>query len=68
MDWNALGLTFDTDIYDTEVITDAVVVAKASDADGTTSLLIGRTPGLDWITQRGLMSAASYVLDRGEDE
>lgn len=58
----SLGVTLD--VRDGQQVTEALVIAKIADfADGGTALVLGISDGLDWIAQRGLLSAAQIVLD-----
>jgi hypothetical protein len=64
---DALGVTLDID--DDQQVTEVLVLAKVatfSDGGGT-GLVLGSSAGLDWVAQRGLVSAAQYVLDRYAD-
>jgi hypothetical protein len=59
---DSLGVTLD--IEDGQQLTEVVVLGKLADFEsGGTSVVIGGSEGLDWIAQRGLVSAAQYVMD-----
>jgi hypothetical protein len=59
---DALGVTIELDAN--QQLTEAIVLAKVVDfADNTTGLVIGASVGLDWISQRGIVSAAQHILD-----
>jgi hypothetical protein len=64
---DTLGVTLDID--DGQQVTEVVVLAKLSDFDsGGTAVVLGASEGLDWITQRGIMSAAQHVMDKDPPE
>lgn len=68
VDLNSLGVEFEGDWDPGDQIIEAVLIAKVAKLDsGGTSLLLGNTPGIDWIAQRGLISAAQHVLDSAEE-
>ena len=54
----------EADLDDGDLITDVMVIAKVSAADGTTAIQISAPDGCDWIAQRGLLSAAQFIADR----
>ena len=58
-----LGVTLDLD--DDQQVTDVLIVARVVGfgEDAGTALIVTTNPGCDWITQRGLLSAARSVLD-----
>ncbi|MCA1676601.1 MAG: hypothetical protein LC799_31990 [Actinobacteria bacterium] len=59
---DALGVTIDLDAN--QQLTEALVIGKVADFDGTaTILVIARSEGLDWIAQLGLIHAALQVYD-----
>lgn len=66
---DALGLVVDLEEH--QRLTEAVLIGKVidlSDPDhDRASLIIGRS-GIDWISQRGLLSAAQHVLDSADFE
>jgi hypothetical protein len=59
---DALGVTIT--LADGQQLVEAVVVGKAIGFgdERSTSLVIGSSSGLDWISQRGLVAAADDVL------
>lgn len=57
------GVTIDLD--DGDFVSDIVVIAKISRADGGTNIGIGSTIGMDWITQLGIITAAKSIVDHG---
>lgn len=59
---DALGVTIT--LADGQQLVEAVVVGKAIGFgdERSTSLVIGSSNGLDWISQRGLVAAADDVL------
>lgn len=62
---DALGV--ELDVEDGDQITEVLVLAKVANFDtGRTGLTIGASNGLDWIAQRGLLSAATLVCDQGD--
>ena len=60
---DALGVEVDLDEGD--LPTDAYVVIKIVKADGTVSLLNGRSESLDWITALGMITAAQQIQNSG---
>lgn len=51
-------------IEDNQQITEVLVVAKLTDfADGSTSLGVYNSTGMDWIAQLGLFRAATLVME-----
>lgn len=59
---DSLGITLD--VEDGQQVTEVLVIAKIADfSDGGTALALGVSEGLDWIAQRGLLSAAQLLLD-----
>ena len=59
---DALGVTFDLDEHDQ--VTDILVIGRTADFEsGQTGFLLGRSQGLDWVTQYGLLAIAQKVLD-----
>lgn len=60
---DALGVEVDLDEGD--LPTDAYVVLKIVKADGTVSLLNGRSESLDWITSLGAITAAQHIQNSG---
>lgn len=68
---DALGVALD--VAENDQVTEVMILAKVSSfgEDGGTGLVIGTSAGLDWISQRGLVSTAQFVLDHcdvGEDD
>ncbi len=60
---DALGVTIDLD--DGDLPTDAFVIVKVVKADGTVSLMNGRSESLDWITALGMTTAAQQIQNSG---
>lgn len=60
---DAIGLTADIDEGDMPV--DAIVVLKVIKADGSVSLVKGRSEAVDWITALGMVTAAQAVENSG---
>lgn len=58
------GCTLDLD--DGDMVTDAIVLCRVSNAEGGTSLGIALTEGTSWFDQFGLVKAAENMLDQGE--
>ena len=60
---DALGVALD--VAENDQVTEVMILAKVSSfgEDGGTGLVIGTSAGLDWISQRGLVSTAQFVLD-----
>lgn len=64
---DALGVTLNLDDHDQ--LTDVLIVARTTDFEsGETGLVIGQSPGLDWVTQYGLVAAARHILDSSDVE
>lgn len=60
---DTLGLTAELD--DGDMATDAVVILKVVQADGSVAISIGITESMDWITQQGLLSGALDLKSEG---
>jgi hypothetical protein len=60
------GVTLD--LEDTDLVSDFVVLAKVANEDGGASIAIGASDGMDWITQLGIVTAASRIIDSGFEE
>jgi hypothetical protein len=59
---DTFGVTLDLD--DGQQVTEVVVLGKVADFEHSeTALVMGASEGLDWIAQRGLISAAQHILD-----
>ena len=60
---DALGVALD--VAENDQVVEAMVICKVSSFErgGGTGLVIGTSAGLCWISQRGLVSTAQYVLD-----
>jgi hypothetical protein len=64
---DALGVTIV--LEDNQQLTDALVIARGADFDtNETALVLSASTGLDWISQRGLVSAAQFVMDHDESD
>lgn len=64
---DALGVTFDLDEHDH--ITDILVIGKVADAEtGETGVVLGRTPGTDWVTHYGLLAVAQRLMKDADIE
>lgn len=62
---DSLGVTLDID--ESQQLTDVVVLGKLADfGTGGTAVVIGNSEGLDWIAQRGIVSAAQHVMDNAD--
>ena len=63
---DALGVMLD--VAEADQVTEVMVVAKVASFErgGGTGLVIATSPGCDWLAQRGLVSAAQWVLDQGD--
>lgn len=61
-----LGVMLDVD--DDQQVTECVVIARCVSfgEDNRTALIVASSPGLDWISQGGLLSAADRVLRSDE--
>jgi cobalamin biosynthesis protein CbiD len=60
------GVTLD--LEDADLVSDVLVVAKVSTTDGGTTIAIGASDGMDWVTQLGLVAAASRVINTGFEQ
>lgn len=60
---DAIGVTADLDEGDMPV--DAIVILKVIKADGSPSLVKGRSESLDWITALGMTTAAQTIENSG---
>lgn len=56
----------EADLDDGDLIVDVLIIARVSGPDGTTSLQLSSTDGTDWITERGLVSAAQHIMDQNQ--
>jgi hypothetical protein len=56
------------DLEDADLVSDVLVVAKVSTTDGGTTIAIGASDGMDWVTQLGLVTAAARIIDSGFEE
>lgn len=64
---DTLGVTLD--LEEGQQVTEVVVLAKLSDfRTGETAVVLGISDGLDWIAQRGILSAAQFVVDTDNPE
>ncbi|TVL89753.1 hypothetical protein [Streptomyces sp. SAJ15] len=68
---DTIGVTADLDQGD--LVTDALVILKVLQPDGSIALSIGTTDTRDWITQTGLLHAALEAAEgrhsrTGDDE
>lgn len=62
---DSLGVTLDID--ESQQLVEVVVLGKLADFDtGGTSVVLGNNEGLDWIAQRGIVSAAQHVMDTAD--
>ena len=62
---DALGVTIE--LEDNQQLTEVLVLGKGTDFDSNeTALVLAASTGLDWISQRGLVSAAQFILDQDE--
>lgn len=62
---DALGVTIE--LEDNQQLTEVLVLGKGTDfATNETALVLAASPGCDWIAQRGLLSAAQFVVDQDE--
>lgn len=57
---DALAVT--TDLDDSDMPVDALVLLKVVKDDGGVALAIGASESLDWISQRGLLQAAVDIV------
>ncbi|MFD8545667.1 hypothetical protein [Streptomyces sp. NPDC059649] len=60
---DALGVTVDLDEGD--LPTDALIILKAIKADGSVTLIKGRSESVDWVTALGMMTAAQTIENSG---
>ncbi|MGW0780329.1 hypothetical protein [Streptomyces sp. NPDC002913] len=58
---DTLGVTADLD--DGDLVTDALVILKVLQPDGSIALSIGATDTRDWINQTGLLRAAIDISE-----
>lgn len=58
---DTLGVTADLD--DGDLVTDALVILKILQPDGSIALSIGATDTRDWINQTGLLRAAIDISE-----
>ncbi|MFG3173637.1 hypothetical protein ACGFZC_01035 [[Kitasatospora] papulosa] len=58
---DSLGVTADLD--DGDLVTDALVILKVLQPDGSIALSIGATDTRDWINQTGLLRAAIDISE-----
>jgi hypothetical protein len=56
------GLGVTATIEDGDLIESAVVLAKIVDADGTTTVGVYTSDGMDWLAQLGLVTAAHQIV------
>lgn len=62
---DSLGVTMD--LGEDQQLVEVVVLGKVAHFDtGGTSVVLGNSEGLDWISQRGIVSAAQHVLDSAD--
>lgn len=60
------GLTFDVDLEDDELITDAVILARVTRmSDGRSSFVVCGNEGLDVVTRTGLIECGRQVNEGG---
>ena len=64
LDVTRLGLEIPEPLPRDAQIVEAMLIMKVAHlTDNETSLEIARTPGLDWIAERGLLDSAKFQLD-----
>lgn len=68
---DTLGVTADLD--DGDMVTDALVILKVVQPDGSIAISVGASDSRDWINQRGLLHSALELTDGnyrrvGDDE
>jgi hypothetical protein len=60
------------DLNDGDIVADAVILMRVSNAEGGSSLGLATTEGTSWLDQFGLVKAADNMLSsadwRGEDD
>lgn len=63
---DALGVMLD--VTEADQVVEVLVIAKVSSFSegGGTGLVLATSTALDWVQQRGLVSAAQWVLDQGD--
>lgn len=60
---DALNVTLEVD--DTDMVTDAIVIAKNVMANGEVSVIIGKSESTSWLEQLGLVYAAADIMREG---
>lgn len=56
------------DIEPGDLVSDIIVLTKVVKADGEAVIIFGTEDHVDWIMQRGMISAAQYLLDAPDVE
>jgi hypothetical protein len=62
MDFNEILTPIE--LEENQQIADAVLIARVVDFDsGTSSIFMINSPGMHWVLQRGMLSAAQHIAD-----
>ena len=63
------GRDIKVEVSDDDLVTDVLVLMKVLPVDGgEPALIVACDDSTDWITQRGMLSAAQHVVDNGSDD
>ncbi len=58
---DGLGITLDLD--NSDLVSDAIILAKVIGSDGAPKVIISDSDSLDWLSQYALIKAADRIID-----